>query len=87
MRRTKQLLYLCILFFEKYMYQRQKFVKAYAIKKGINNKVIKQPKKKIRKVLELLFMSKAKINTRFFVNEVTPSRGNSKEFCESEIPD
>ena len=48
MRKTKQLPYLCILFFEKYTYQRQKFVKAYAIKKYIN-KVIKQPKKKIKK--------------------------------------
>ena len=68
------------------MYQRHKFVKAYAIKNGINQ-VIKQPKKKIKKVLELLLKSKMKIKTWFFINEVMSSRGNSKEFCESGIPD
>ena len=57
MRKTKQLPYLCILFFEKYTYQRQKFVKAYAVKKYIN-KVIKQPKKKIKKGFGITFKVK-----------------------------
>ena len=76
MKKTKHLLYLRILFFEKYMYQRHKFVKAYAIKNDINE-VIKQLKKKIKKVLELLLTSKMKIKTWFFINEVMSSRGNS----------